>query len=76
MRAIIAIAVDDQCQADDGDQREQRAVANPKPRDQRRARLAERHENVAAEKNDQPEDEDCEAHASLADRIAEAQPPQ
>ena len=66
VRAVIGVAPDDQRQAGERDEREQCAIAVAEPRDQRRARVAERHENMGAEKNDQPEDEDCEAHATLS----------
>ena len=54
------------------DQREQRAIAvEPKPRDRRRARVAQRHEDVGGEEDDQPEDEDQQAHTVLPAKLAQ-----
>ena len=63
MRAVLRKAPDDQRQTDQRVKRKQRAIAaDAEPRDHALAVVAERHEDVRAEKDRQTENEDCETH--------------
>src|ERR1019366_8080143 len=76
MRLILPEAPDNQRNTHERNQPEQRAIdGESEPLDHGRARLAERHEDVAGEKDDQPEDEDQQTHTKLPARGAvEAKP--
>jgi hypothetical protein len=59
MRVVLPVAIDDDREADQRDQREQRAIGHePQPFDGIRAHRAERHEAMRGDKDDQSEDKD------------------
>jgi hypothetical protein len=63
MRVVLPESPNDERETNQRNKREQRAITVlAEPRDQARAGVAERHEDVGAEQDDEPEDEDKQTH--------------